>query len=697
MMMKKIDMKHGIYLVALATLVLISACRDDDVLNDGVESRGVVKTEFMISFPAKVAGNTRMTADIVQADGLPASFRGIQDIKLYPFNAKVNGITTSTDIPTAITLVGTGAAEPTTTGPSGVANNTIAASGALFTGNSSHLYQDIEVPIGTKAFMFYGMGGLTIPTTPADYFEKGIMNDNFSTATTLGAIIFSPKQITDETPGADGTYSKAIAEYLTAIANAHYNDGTDHPWSASNNVFLKTLYNNFITMHAGSWTSVKGAVQQLYSTIHSKTFTTPADISMKSAILTAIKADDNVSDSNNDGVLEFLEGNNDTYEGYPANINLPDGAAFINWTGSAFVACNFTGYDGGTVLAQDTPLDGYYTENAGVYTACAANTVADGTSTYYKKLSSDNTGLDIPNLSKYAYPAPLYYRVLSDIRTALVSKADYYTTKTQWSGGAGADDDVLDGYGAEVTSGDNQNDMVKFSTRSIAIVNQVQYAVGRLDVTVQAATSSVLDNRALLPDFSADKAFYYTREENSSTVNCFPVTGILIGNQKAVDYAFHQNSGAEAYTIYDKTIPTGVKLTNDTPTPATTIHSLVFESADATAEDQPEAVTKFAVEFENNSGEWFAGKDGQIIYPGTKFYLVGTFDPWLNDEAKYVGTNNLIKKSFVQDYTTKAQLVINSLKNAYNTLPDLRAPQLELGLSVDLTWQQGITQTITIP
>ncbi len=689
-------MKQGIYLLAFTFMALITACSsDDDVIGGGEESRGKVKTEFMISFPAKVAGNTRMTADIVQADGLPASFRGIQDIKLYPFNAKVNGITTSTDIPTAITLVGTGAAEPTTTGPSGVANNTIAASGALFTGNSSHLYQDIEVPIGTKAFMFYGMGGLTMPTTPAGYFEKGIMNDNFSTATTLGAIIFSPKQITDETPGANGTYSKAIAEYLTAIANAHYNDGTDHPWSASNNVFLKTLYNNFITMHAGSWTSVKGAVQQLYSTIHSKTFTTPADISMKSAILTAIKADDNVSDSNNDGVLEFLEGNNDTYEGYPANINLPDGAAFINWTGSAFVACNFTGYDGGTVLAQDTPLDGYYTENAGVYTACAANTVADGTSTYYKKLSSDNTGLDIPNLSKYAYPAPLYYRVLSDIRTAQQPLSTIYGSRSEWDdGNHTGENSVIDAY---YDAANGVGDEVLYTTRSIAIEKQVQYAVGRLDVTVQAATSSVLDNRALLPDFSADKAFYYTREENSSTVNCFPVTGILIGNQKAVDYAFHQNSGAEAYTIYDKTIPTGVKLTNNTPTPATTIHSLVFESADATAADQPEAVTKFAVEFENNSGEWFAGKDGQIIYPGTKFYLVGTFDPWLNDEAKYVGTNNLIKKSFVQDYTTKAQLVINSLKNAYNTLPDLRAPQLELGLSVDLTWQQGITQTITIP
>jgi len=29
-------------------------------------------------------------------------------------------------------------------------------------------------------------------------------------------------------------------------------------------------------------------------------------------------------------------------------------------------------------------------------------------------------------------------------------------------------------------------------------------------------------------------------------------------------------------------------------------------------------------------------------------------------------------------------------------LPDLRAPQLEIGLSVDLTWETGITQNIEI-
>ena len=108
---------------------------------------------------------------------------------------------------------------------------------------------------------------------------------------------------------------------------------------------------------------------------------------------------------------------------------------------------------------------------------------------------------------------------------------------------------------------------------------------------------------------------------------------------------------------------------------------------------------KIAVEFQNNSGALFVGRYGEIIYPGSKFYLLGTFDPNKNETVNYIGVTpaTLIKRAFVQDYTTTANLVISSLQNAYNTVPDLRAPQLELGLSVDLTWQTGISQTITIP
>ena len=48
---------------------------------------------------------------------------------------------------------------------------------------------------------------------------------------------------------------------------------------------------------------------------------------------------------------------------------------------------------------------------------------------------------------------------------------------------------------------------------------------------------------------------------------------------------------------------------------------------------------------------------------------------------------------FKQDYITTAKLTSGeeSLKKAYNVIPDLRSPKLEFGLSVDLTWRAGIT------
>ena len=50
----------------------------------------------------------------------------------------------------------------------------------------------------------------------------------------------------------------------------------------------------------------------------------------------------------------------------------------------------------------------------------------------------------------------------------------------------------------------------------------------------------------------------------------------------------------------------------------------------------------------------------------------------------------------MSDYKTTMNLTITSLKNAYNTIPDLRSTKLQLGLSVDLDWQTGIQYDVNI-
>ena len=111
------------------------------------------------------------------------------------------------------------------------------------------------------------------------------------------------------------------------------------------------------------------------------------------------------------------------------------------------------------------------------------------------------------------------------------------------------------------------------------------------------------------------------------------------------------------------------------------VHTLLLQSYDG------EDVT-FALEFQNDSNTDFTGVDGIKIYKGTKFYLVGEFRL---DDA--IGTDKT--RVFTQDQTTTATMTINGLARAYNVLPNLLAPQLELGVTVTTSWT-GSTPTTVI-
>ena len=138
-------------------------------------------------------------------------------------------------------------------------------------------------------------------------------------------------------------------------------------------------------------------------------------------------------------------------------------------------------------------------------------------------------------------------------------------------------------------------------------------------------------------------------------------------------------------------------------------YTLVFDNyVNPQSPSTPQEAVNIAIELENNSDAEFYGVDGKIA-KGQKFYLVAKLDPNDNqDGGTASGTitwpeatkSNFpatgINRVFIQDYTTTAKFTINSLKNAYVTIPDLRASKLQLGLSVDLTWQNGLTFEVPI-
>lgn len=264
-------------------------------------------------------------------------------------------------------------------------------------------------------------------------------------------------------------------------------------------------------------------------------------------------------------------------------------------------------------------------------------------------INFSNVGsLAYTSMANFVYPASLYYMANTDIKTADTRLSDRYSTN--WETCLG----LYSGVG-KVTA----------TTQSVALVEPVKYAVGRFDVAAKFSASSINDN--------VGESIAVITAEDSITLD-----GILIGGQKNADWQFAPLASSEEYTIYDASV-TSTKLgTAD-------IASKIMAQSLALPTKAGDNVN-FALELTNNTDKAFTGIDG-IVPAGAKFYLVGQLVPQ-EDKAD--------NKVFAQAYNTKANVTISSLAHAYNCIPDLKNPKLELGLSVNLEWTEGLVQDITI-
>lgn len=263
-------------------------------------------------------------------------------------------------------------------------------------------------------------------------------------------------------------------------------------------------------------------------------------------------------------------------------------------------------------------------------------------------IKSSNVGsLAYTSMANFVYPASLYYMANTDIKTADTRLSDRYSTN--WETCLG----LYSGVG-KVTA----------TTQSVALVEPVKYAVGRFDVAAKFSASSINDN---------------VGESIAVTAgNGITLDGILIGGQKNADWQFAPLASSEKYTIYDASV-TSTKLGTADIASKIMAQSLALPTAAATP-------VNFALELTNNTGNEFTGIDG-IVPAGAKFYLVGQLVP----QAEKAGN-----QVFAKAYNTKANVTISSLAHAYNCIPDLKNPELELGLSVNLEWTEGLVQDITI-
>jgi hypothetical protein len=646
--------KHFIYAtlsaIALFGAVSFSACSSSEDVAEDINPTydgNSVKTQFTISLPFNNNATTRQTSAVVQQAEDINSFRGIEEIKLIPFQSSTSR---TSRLGENITLGAGKMSIPSSTTDN--AANTIPAARLLDANNNAVLYNDVTIPVGTSAFIFYGKA------IGNDGFENGSLTAAGLTGETSG-ITFTPTPAMPNNP--DITIGTDIATYVSSIAAASFDNNTPsdtsddianiwakcantansaQPWY---NAALGKFYTAFTSLKAGGSSYVMAAVQDLYASIYQNSDL--VSLAIKKAILNPTYA----SDASNTGVLTFTEkiaGSGSPAVGYPANINMPEGAAALSWT--------------------DTSTN---PDNPKVASAVAGS----------------NFGLaamNVISMTSIVYPASLYYYMDSPIKVSNTSRAADYVSTNTWT-------TILSNY---------SEGSVSSATRSVAVTNPIQYAVGRLDVKVNPLSLTK----------------YYDRkgEEVVIPAEGYQLTGVLIGGQKVVDYKFEPTGTAE-YAIYDKMINT------TSPSTSSYVTSSVAAGPNYTLALETAADTKVyvALEFLNNSGKDFEGVDG-IVKKNCKFYMIAQLDP---TSTSTNGTNvtNTGNRVFKKDFKTIAGFTFGAgsqdlntngtadghpdgiadtpggFANAYTTIPDLRTPQLELGLSVNLEWQEGITFTVT--
>lgn len=478
-----------------------------------------------------------------------------------------------------------------------------------------------SMPTGVNHCLVYGS---VADATPTGGINNKMYNGSIQPSmelnlvksqSSLNSLSFSLESIY---PGTDApTEANTVAEALTVVANTS-------GWKGSTNAVLNNLFINF-TNHGedlpGSAATAKKWLEALATAAQSYIDNPPATIGdAEKTILGNIKA---AAGTKASAIGEI------TATSYPRNLNLPDGAAAVRWVESA---------NAFQPAMQTTTLD------------------------------------NVNSMSRWAYPAALYYFVDSPIKTASTT-VDIASLCRDGGITAESGKTVWETVMAKSEFDDNK---VTVTTKTVAVEWPVEYAVAQLQVNVKASAASLPD--ATMP---SPKSVAVTNPDDNNKPS-FPLKGVIVCGQRPVDYLFRQasNSDVDVKFIYDSHVKE-CNLTTTDYTPA--CNTLVLQSGEK--ED-----VEIILEFENNSNQDFLGVDG-TVYSGTRFYLIGKVEA-LTGNA--VTTDEHTKQVFTKDYITTVNMTVTSLAKAYNVLPNLLTKNLEIGVETTPQWVAATPTTIRL-
>ena len=499
--------------------------------------------------------------------------------------------------------------------------------------NDTIVSASLSIPVGTSFFSFYARANDN-PQTHADRMHYGTLEVsglNRSSYTSNANMRFRPVPICTATDVLGGsTRGHALMNLLndimtTTVADAAPNDRI----STTENGVLNGIYQTLTEFHTLSSQNVEIMLGYINKMVRQDNHTIGAMLA--DAVAAKIIAACATPPASTDQVITLRS----DLQGFPADIHLPNGAARIQWNA--------------TTQLFEVPTTHDY-----------------------------GKGMDYLTVNDYVYPANLQYHVISDIvatdSLVLEEKIANREKYDSWT-------KVLDSAYVDATQ------VVQLSTRSIAMVQQAQYGVGRLSVRARISHDEAYDAVGKSVDVSAG----------------FTLKGIIVCGQHEADFQFKPVAGSHEYAIYDTDLNPGT----------TSVVRRSFSNTDPmnyilgleTIADQSVFI---ALELVNN-GPDFVGADG-IIYHGTTFYLVASMVP---SEGENYST--VLNQIFSRDRNTTVSLTIMpgwpdkdgdgipdpdldehnqpkpicGLATATYGMPRLDAPQ-EVGLSVNLSWQEGI-------
>ena len=363
------------------------------------------------------------------------------------------------------------------------------------------------------------------------------------------------------------------------------------------------------------------------------------------------------------------------YAGFPKNLNLPIGAAIMSF------------------VTKNKGTDNEYNEVV-----------------YASDIPAYGMGGGSFKVEDYRYPAEITYYVNSPIRTAntAVEKTDYPKLPANW-----VSPDYWD------TNNTWKYDEVLSTTRSVAVEKTINYGTALLKSQFAYSAGTLQDNNGGVHDGESNNSILV------NSVSKFDVTGIIIGGiSDEVGWDFTPKSTSTfKQMVFDNLDdkPVTIPVYSGDPTTlsySSPVYTCTWDNYNPSLGVDAQSKVYIGLELVNNSGSDIWGELNMIRNGGT-FYLVGELDPYKEGAAKNFMKNDVLNltrsdcfyppfdengatinapRVFMQDYVTNVKFLFtpNSLKHAYVTMPDLRAGQVSLGLSVDLSWEPGMEFTVNM-